>query len=96
MVLKVRFAWKVLASVVIEICIVTDNIAFAEGYGGTNVWAILNHILDVVFCNYVKVLRNEIPADESSADMIYSFVYRSIEPYFVSTEEVSPRVTMDL
>ena len=63
---------------------------------GTNVWAVLNHILDVVFCNYVKVLRDELPADESSADMIYSFVYRSIEPYFEWTEEVSPRVSMDL
>ena len=62
---------------------------------GTNVWAILNHILDVVFCNYVKVLRNEIPADNSSADMIYDFVYRSIEPYFLTTEEVSPRVSIE-
>ncbi|MBE6799311.1 MAG: TetR/AcrR family transcriptional regulator [Ruminococcaceae bacterium] len=61
---------------------------------GTNVWALLNHILDVIFCNYVKVLRNEIPADESSADMVYSFVYRSIEPYFEWTEEVLPKVTM--
>lgn len=62
---------------------------------GTNVWAVLNHILDVIFCNYVKVLRNELPADESSADMIYSFVYRSIEPYFEWTEEVSPKVSIE-
>jgi AcrR family transcriptional regulator len=62
---------------------------------GTNVWAMLNHILDVVFCNYVKVLRNEIPADESSADMIYSFVYRAIEPYLESFEEISPKVLVD-
>lgn len=67
--------------------------AFKEG---TDVWAMLNHILDVVFCNLVKVLRSELPSDDSTAEMVYSFVYRSVEPYLKWTECVSPKAKINM
>ena len=48
---------------------------------GTDTWWLFNHILDVIFSSAIKVLRNEIPETQETADQIFDFLYPTIEQY---------------
>lgn len=54
------------------------NIAFVHG---TDTWWLFNHILDVVFSAAIKVLRDEITADEKTEENIFNLLYLALKPY---------------
>lgn len=49
---------------------------------GTDTWWLFNHILDVLFSSAVKVLREEIPNNEQTAEKIFELLYAALEPNF--------------
>ena len=49
----------------------------------TDVWRIFNRILDIVYSTVVKILRDEIPDNEETADDVFRVLYSAIEPFFV-------------
>ncbi len=48
---------------------------------GTDVWWQFNAILDVVFSNIVKILRDEIPNNEETAKKVFDLVYSVTKPH---------------
>lgn len=47
---------------------------------GTDVWRMFNRILDIVYSTIIKILRNEIPDNDETADDVFAVVYSAIEP----------------
>lgn len=47
---------------------------------GTDVWRVFNRILDIVYSTVIKILREEIPNDEETAEEVFNVVYSAIEP----------------
>lgn len=54
--------------------------AFNEG---TDVWRIFNRILDIVYSTIIKILRDEIPDNDETADDVFRVLYSAIEPFLV-------------
>ena len=48
---------------------------------GTDTWWLFNHILDVIFSSAVKILREEIPDNEQTAEKIFSLLYSALQPH---------------
>ena len=48
---------------------------------GTNTWWLFNYILDVIFASAVKVLRDEMPNDEQTAENVFSLLYAALESH---------------
>lgn len=46
---------------------------------GTDVWRMFNRILDIVYSTIIKILRNEIPDNEETAEDVFAVVYSAIE-----------------
>jgi len=60
------------------------NPAFCEG---TDVWMMLNHILDVMLSFAVKVFNGEMNDSEQTAEYVFNLVYRAAQPHLVWTEK---------
>lgn len=54
------------------------NLAFSYG---TDTWWLFNYILDVLFSSAVKVLREEIPNNEETAEKIFELLFAVLQPY---------------
>ena len=52
-----------------------------------DIWLLLNHIFDVLFASVIKILRNEMPNDERSAESTFALIYMAVEPYFAWSEK---------
>ena len=50
---------------------------------GTDVWRMFNRILDIVYSTIIKILRNEIPDNDETADDVFRVLYSAIEPFLV-------------
>ncbi len=48
----------------------------------SNVWMILNHILNVILDFAVKVHNGEMPNDDDHKEHVFRVIYRSVEQYF--------------
>ena len=48
----------------------------------TDVWRVLNRILDIVYSTIIKILRAEIPDDEETAEEVFSVIYSAIGTQF--------------
>lgn len=46
---------------------------------GTDVWRVFNRILDIVYSTVIKILRDEIPDNEETAEEVFAVVYSAIE-----------------
>ena len=53
----------------------------------SNVWMILNHILNVMLDFAVKVFNGEVPDDNDTEEHVFRLVFRSVEQYFKKEEE---------
>lgn len=60
------------------------TIAFKDGI---DVWLLLNHIFDVLFASVIKILRNEIEADDRIAVSTFALIYMAVEPYFAWSDK---------
>ena len=47
---------------------------------GTDVWRMFNRILDIVYSTVVKILRDEIPDNEETAEEVFAVVFSAIGP----------------
>lgn len=47
---------------------------------GTDVWRVFNRILDIVYSTIIKILRDEIPDNDETAEEVFAVVYSAIEP----------------
>ena len=47
---------------------------------GTDVWRVFNRILDIVYSTVIKILRDEIPDDNETAEEVFAVVFSAIEP----------------
>ncbi len=55
---------------------------FSDGFASkTNVWMLLNHILNILLDFAVKVFDGEIPNDDNTAEHVFRLVYHSVMPY---------------
>lgn len=48
---------------------------------GTDVWRVFNRILDIVYSTVIKILRDEIPDNDETAEEVFAVVYSAIEPH---------------
>ena len=53
----------------------------------SNVWMILNHVLNVMLDFAVKVFNGEVPDNDDTEEHVFRLVYRSVEQYFKKEEE---------
>ena len=53
----------------------------------SDIWMILNHVLNVLLDFAIKVFHEQMSADDNYVEHVFLVIYRSIEPYF-SKEEV--------
>ncbi len=56
---------------------------FGEAFRAeSNVWMILNHILNVMLDFAVKVYNGEMPADDDYSEHVFRVIYASVQQYF--------------
>jgi hypothetical protein len=53
---------------------------------GTDVWRMFNRILDIIYSTIIKILRNEIPDNDETAEDVFRVVYSAMEPFLVWNE----------
>lgn len=53
---------------------------------GTDVWRMFNRILDIVYSTIIKILRNEIPDNDETADDVFRVLYSAIGSALVWNE----------
>ncbi len=53
---------------------------------GTDVWRMFNRILDIVYSTIIKILRNEIPDNEETAEDVFRVLYSAIGSALVWNE----------
>ncbi len=59
---------------------VMEKFDLAFSYG-TDTWWLFNFILDVMFSSAVKVLREEIPDNEKTAEQIFEMLFTALQPH---------------
>ena len=52
----------------------------------SNIWMILNHILNVLLDFAVKVHNGQMPANDDYSEHVFRVIYRSVEQYFKREE----------
>lgn len=55
----------------------------------SDVWMILNHILNVMFDFVVKVHNNEMPENDDYEEHVFRVIYASVRQYFKEVREIS-------
>ncbi len=53
---------------------------------GTDVWRMFNRILDIVYSTIIKILRNEIPDNDETAEDVFRVLYSAIGSALVWNE----------
>ena len=53
---------------------------------GTDVWRMFNRILDIIYSTIIKILRNEIPDNEETAEDVFRVLYSAIGSALVWNE----------
>lgn len=53
---------------------------------GIDVWRMFNRILDIVYSTIIKILRNEIPDNDETAEDVFRVLYSAIESALVWNE----------
>ncbi len=62
---------------------------------GTDVWRVFNRILDIVYSTVIKILRDEIPDNEETAEEVFSVVYSAIEPHIAWHDKTAAKAILE-
>ena len=53
----------------------------------SDVWRLLNHILDIIFSSAEQVFQGELQDDENTTQYIYDLIYSGIEPHLAWSQK---------
>lgn len=62
---------------------------------GTDVWRMFNRILDIVYSTIIKILRNEIPDNDETADDVFRVLYSAMEPQLSWSNKEATETVLD-